>query len=169
MKIDNNILLKKLNDENIFFKIFKHKPLYTVDDSIKNRGSISGAHTKNLFLKNKKNKFFLFSCLETTKIDLKKISQSLGLGNISFANENYLYEYLGVLPGSVTPFGLLNDLNNNVKFYFDSEFLKEESVNFHPLKNTMTLNLSAKDLVNFLIKNKKDVNIFNFSNYSIIE
>ena len=73
------------------------------------------------------------------------------------------------MPGSVTPFGLLNDMENKVKFYLDSQFLKEDFMNFHPLTNTSTINLKTDDFMNFLSENKKKVNIFDFINYSIIE
>ena len=162
-------LLEKINAKGYIFQIHKHEALFTVEDSIHKRGFIKGAHTKNLFLKNKKNKFFLFSCIENTKIDLKKISKSLSLGNISFAKDQYLYSYLGVLPGSVTPFGLLNDKENEVEFYLDKNFLTEKTVNFHPLVNTLTLSLNLSDFINFLIENKKKVNIFDFDNYSLID
>ena len=162
-------LLIKLNKSNYSYKLNRHAPLYTVGDSLNKRGKIEGAHSKNLFLKNKQNKFFLFSCLETTKIELKKLSKKLNLGNISFAREKYLKKYLGVLPGSVTPFGLLNDINQGVEFYLDKAFLSEEIVNFHPLVNTATLSLAITDFINFLIENKKKVNIFDFNDYTLID
>ena len=116
-----------------------------------------------------KNHYFLFSCLEDTKVELKKIAKSLNLGNISFAKEAALQKYLGVFPGSVTPYGLLNDVDNKVVFYLDSGFLSYKTINFHPLDNASTLNLSVKNFVNFLVENKKKVNIFNFNNYSLKE
>ena len=96
----------------------KHEALFTVEDSKKLRGKIKGAHSKNLFLKNKKNNFFLISCEENSEINLKKISKSLNLGNVSFAKKEYLDSYLGIKPGSVSPFALLNDKKNLVSFFF---------------------------------------------------
>tara|TARA_B100001123_G_scaffold269041_1_gene299402 strand:+ start:15 stop:524 length:510 start_codon:yes stop_codon:yes gene_type:complete len=162
-------LLTLIKEKGLDFKLYTHEPLYTVEESIKYRGTIDGAHSKNLFLKNKKNQFFLFSCIENTPINLKKISKSLTLGNISFANENYLSLYLGIKPGAVTPFGLLNDKENKVTFYFDSNFLKNQIVNFHPLTNTSTISMKSKDFIDFLIENKKKVNIYDFNDYSLIE
>tara|TARA_B100000427_G_C15200773_1_gene460232 strand:- start:60 stop:563 length:504 start_codon:yes stop_codon:yes gene_type:complete len=161
-------LIKAIQESGYKYKIHKHAPLHTVQDSVKLRGKIEGSHSKNLFLKNKKNQFFLFSCLEDTRIDLKKVSMALNAGNISFANEKYLYEYLGVSPGSVTPFGLLNDKENSVFFCLDKDFLNEKIVNFHPLTNTSTLSIEIKDFIKFLIENNKKVNIFDFSKYSLI-
>lgn len=162
-------LLILIDEKGFNFKLYTHEPLSTVEESIKCRGTIEGVHSKNLFLKNKKNHFFLFSCLEDTVINLKKISKSLALGNISFANKDYLSSYLGVKPGAVTPFGLLNDKENKVTFFFDNKFFKNQTVNFHPLTNTSTINMKINDFINFLIENKKKVNIYDFDNYSLIE
>ena len=162
-------LLNLISEKGFNFRLYTHEPLSTVEESIKYRGTIEGAHSKNLFLKNKKNQFFLFSCLEDTQINLKKITKSLKLGNISFANEDYLSLYLGVKPGAVTPFGLLNDIENKVTFYLDNNFLKNQIVNFHPLTNTSTISMKTKDFVDFLIEKKKKVNIYDFNNYSLIE
>ena len=162
-------LLTLIEEKGLDFKLYTHEPLSTVEESIKYRGKIDGAHSKNLFLKNKKNQFFLFSCIENTSINIKKITKSLTLGNISFANEDCLSLYLGVKPGAVTPFGLLNDIENKVTFYFDSNFLKNQIVNFHPLTNRSTISMKTKDFVDFLIEKKKKVNIYDFNNYSLIE
>ena len=164
--LQQNDLLTKLNKNKYVYKLYKHKALFTVKDSVKKRGIINGAHSKNLFLKNKKNHYFLFSCLEDTKVELKKLSKSLNLGNISFAKEIALYKYLGVVPGSVTPYGLLNDVDDKVKFFFDIGFLSYKKINFHPLANTATLTLNVDDFLNFLVANKKKVNIYDFSNYT---
>ena len=161
-------LLQALNNKNIKYKIHKHQALFSVKDSVLKRGAIEGAHSKNIFLKNKKDQFFLLSCLEHWKIDLKIISKALGLGNISFANEAYLGDILGVLPGSVTPFGLLNDTENKVSFYFDSNFLKFSKINFHPLVNTATLTITTDDFKNFLVENNKKINIYDFNKNSLM-
>ena len=167
MLTEKNIL-KLLQNQGFSFKIYNHEALYTVNDSSEKRGKIKGAHSKNLFLKNKKNNFFLISCLENRQVDLKKMTKCLNLGNISFAKEDPLFKWLGVRPGSVTPFGLLNDINNKVEFYLDSGFLTHETINFHPLVNTSTINLLTNDFINFLIENNKKVNIFSFDTYSLI-
>ena len=138
-------LLEKLDKNKYSYTLYKHDPLFTVEDSIIKRGQIKGTHSKNLFLKNKKNQFFLFSCLENAKVDLKKLSKNLNLGNVSFAKEEYLKKILGVEPGSVTPFGLLNDTDQKVTFYIDKMLLSEEVINFHPLVNTSTLSLLNKN------------------------
>ena len=165
--INKTKLLQILEGHKIEYNIYDHPPLYSVKDSIKMRGTIKGAHTKNLFLKNKKNKFYLFSCLENTIIDLKLLKQNLNLGNISFAKENYLKKILGLNPGSVSPFGLLNDTNNMVDFYLDKKLTKYDLINFHPLENTSTITISLKKFINFMAMHKKLVKFINFDNYNL--
>ena len=166
-KINKLDLLAKLSKENIEFNIFEHAPLHTVEESKELRGKIEGAHTKNLFLKNKKNNFFLFSCLESTIVDLKQLTKALNLGNVSFARNLYLTNILGVKPGSVTPFGLINDRESETKFFLDKKILCHNKVNFHPLINTSTVSLNTKDFLLFMKKNNKLVNIINFDNYTL--
>ena len=162
------MLLNLLVKHNIKYDIFEHPPLNTVQESKKMRGDIDGAHTKNLFLKNKKNNFFLFSCLESTVIDLKKLNKILNLGNISFAKDDYLRSMLEVEPGAVTPFGLLNNLQNNIKFFLDQKIIEYNKVSFHPLVNTSTVALQTQEFLYFMKTNNKLVNIFNFDNYTLI-
>ena len=109
--------LNLLKEKGYDFQIHKHDALFTVEDSKKLRGKIKGSHSKNLFLKNKKNKFYLFSCEEKSSVDLKKFSKAIDAKNLSFAKEEYLSSLLGVQPGSVSPYALLNDMNNEVLFY----------------------------------------------------
>jgi len=167
--INKKILIAMLDKKQIPYTLTNHKPLHTVSDSIDFRGKIKGIHVKNLFLKNKKNQFFLFSCFENQPVNLKNISKSLNLGNISFANEDLLNNFLGVKPGSVTPFGLLNDSDRVTKFFLDKKIYYGEVVNLHPLENTSTLTISVKDFVKFLIENNVLINIFSFEDNSIID
>ena len=163
---------KKLVDlfikENIKFKITSHPAFFTVKESKSFKQNIEGAHTKNLFLKNKKNKFFLLSCKDDTIIDLKKLKKNSLFGNISFASESNLKNYLNLTPGSVNPFGLLFDLNNIVNFYLDIKLLKYDVVNFHPMINTSTVSLNTSDFILFMKLQKKVVNYFNFDTCQIV-
>ena len=165
--IDKTSLLKLFENQNINYKIFLHPPLFTVEESKRIRGEIKGAHTKNLFLKNKKNDFFLFSCLENTKIDLKELKNNLNLGNISFAGERYLKELLNIKPGAVTPFGLLNDLDNKIVFYLDEKLTNFKILNFHPLDNTATISINTLEFFRFMNNNMKLVKIVDFDTYVI--
>ena len=162
--IQTMLSLKKfidiLKEKKYEFEIHEHKPLFTVEESNQLRGKIKGSHSKNLFLKNKKNNFFLISCEEFEEINLKKISKSFGFGNISFAKEQYLFNILGIKPGSVSPFALLNDTNNVVSFYLEKKLHDSEFLNFHPLINTVTITISTNNFIKFMIENKKKIHIF---------
>ncbi len=162
-------LLQLLRGKSIDFQIHQHEPLFTVEDSENLRGEIDGSHSKNLFLKNKKNSFFLLSCDENAKVDLKKFSLSINAKNLSFANEKYLEKYLGIKPGSVSPFALLNDKENIVEFYLDEKITKSEIINFHPLVNTTTISIKTNDFINFILENNKKINIFSLETYSIVD
>ena len=162
-------LLQLLRGKSIDFQIHQHEPLFTVEDSENLRGEIDGSHSKNLFLKNKKNSFFLLSCDENAKVDLKKFSLSINAKNLSFANEKYLEKYLGIKPGSVSPFALLNDRENIVEFYLDEKITKSEIINFHPLVNTTTISIKTNDFINFILENNKKINIFSLETYNIVD
>ena len=162
-------LLELIRGKGLDFQIHNHNALFTVEDSENLRGEIKGAHTKNLFLKNKKNEFFLLSCDENARVDLKLFSKSIDAKNLSFANENYLNQYLGIRPGSVSPYALLNDKKNQVNFYLDEKLFRSEIINFHPLINTTTISIKTKDFVSFILENKKKINIFSLENYSIVD
>tara|TARA_B100001057_G_scaffold136908_1_gene136536 strand:+ start:2451 stop:2963 length:513 start_codon:yes stop_codon:yes gene_type:complete len=162
-------LFEILRGKSIEFQIHEHKALYTVEDSENLRGDIKGSHSKNLFLKNKKNSFFLFSCYENALVDLKRFSKAINGKNLSFAREEYLNKYLGIKPGSVSPFALLNDIENEVVFYLDEKLAHSEWINFHPLINTTTISLKTDDFINFMLENNKKINIFSLESYSIVE
>ena len=161
--------IKLLDDNNYDYEIHRHEALFTVEDSYNLRGKIKGSHSKNLFLKNKKNKFFLISCEEFTEINLKKISKSLGFGNISFAKDEYLQDLLNIKPGSVTPFALLNDRENNVNFYLEDKLFDSNFVNFHPLINTATITMSGESFIKLMIENNKKIHIFSSTEGKILK
>ena len=162
-------LIEILKKEKYEIDVHQHDPLFTVDDSKKLRGKINGAHSKNLFLKNKKSEFFLFSCEEADKIDLKKISKSLGLGNFSFAKQEYLEQYLKIKPGSISPFALLNDDNDFVNFYLEQTLYESKLVNFHPLINTSTVTIETTKFIEFMIENNKKIHIFSSSEGKVLK
>jgi Ala-tRNA(Pro) deacylase len=149
-----------LEQKKYKFKLHEHKPLFTVEESKKFRGKTKGAHSKNLFLKNKKNKFFLISCEEDDEISLKSTAKHLNLGNISFAKKEYLLQYLGITPGSVSPFALLNDKENVVSFFLEKKLHDSEFVNFHPLLNNLTITMETNKFIGFMIENNKKIHIF---------
>ena len=115
----------------------------------------------DLLLKNgQTNKFFLLTCEEAQKVDLKRISKSLELGNTSFAKEEYLDKYLKIKPGSVSPFALLNDEDGLVDFYLEQTLYESKFVNFHPLINTLTITIKTDKFIEFMIENDKKIHIF---------
>ena len=158
--LDVKEFINILKKQKYNFILNEHDPVFTVEESSKLRGKIKGSHSKNLFLKNKKNNFYLISCEENELIDLKKISKFLHLGNTSFAKEEYLYKYLAVKPGSVSPFALLNDTCNVVDFYLEKKLYESEIINFHPLINNITITIETKKFISFMIENNKKIHIF---------
>lgn len=128
-----------------------HPPLFTVADSQALRGEIVGGHTKNLFLKDKKDNFFLVTVDEDAEVDLKQIHHLIGASSrVSFGKPEALMELLGVVPGSVTVFGLINDTERRVKLVLDSGLMENDIVNAHPLSNDATTSISSSDLLRFV-------------------
>ena len=128
-----------------------HPPLFTVEQSRSLRGAIPGGHTKNLFLKDKKSALFLVTALEDAVIELKSLHRRLGAtGRFSFGSAEQMRETLGVEPGAVTPFGVLNDSSGLITVVLDAELMTFATINAHPLVNTMTTSIARDDLVKFL-------------------
>ena len=129
----------------------RHPPLFTVESSRSLRGQIPGAHTKNLFLRDKKYAIYLVVTLEDADIDLKGLHHLLGAnGRFSFGSSDLMREVLGVEPGSVTPFGAINDTQGRVTVVLDATMMGHKALNYHPLVNTMTTSIDRDDLVKFL-------------------
>ena len=154
-----------LKNEQIEFSMTEHEPLFTVEDSKLLRGKIEGGHSKNLFLKDQKDNFFLVTFLEDIIADLKKLPEALHSKRLSFAKPEYLKNLMGIEPGSVSPFALVNDIQKEINFYFDEAFLKFEIANFHPLVNTATVSISPNKLISFIEKYHKAVNMINMSEF----
>jgi Ala-tRNA(Pro) deacylase len=128
-----------------------HPPLFTVEESQALRGEIAGAHTKNLFLKDKKDALFLVVAPEEAEIDLKHLHRRIGAASrLSFGRADLLMETLGVTPGAVTAFGLLNDREGRVTPVLEAGLLAASVVNCHPLTNTATTGIAPKDLLAFI-------------------
>jgi Ala-tRNA(Pro) deacylase len=128
-----------------------HPPLFTVEQSQGSRGSIPGGHTKNLFLRDKKGTLFLVAALEDAILELRSLHRRLGAsGRFSFGSADLLRETLGVEPGAVTPFAAINDTAGRVTVVLDAAMMKHETLNYHPLQNTMTTSIARDDLLRFL-------------------
>ncbi|HEV2558731.1 MAG TPA: prolyl-tRNA synthetase associated domain-containing protein [Microvirga sp.] len=129
----------------------EHEAVFSVAESQPVKARIPGAHSKNLFVKDKKGRFFLITAKDDTPIDLKRAREAIGAsGRLSFGTADQLRALLGVEPGSVTPFAVANDREGRVTMILDAALMEHPWVNFHPLVNTMTTGLSREDLVRFL-------------------
>lgn len=128
-----------------------HPPLFTVEESRRLRGAIPGGHTKNLFLKDKRGALVLVVALEDAAIELKGLHRRLGAsGRFSFGSPALLFETLGIVPGAVTPFAAINDVARRVEVVLDQAMMAHDTLNYHPLVNTMTTAIARADLVRFL-------------------
>ena len=155
MAIGRSELLAKLDTLGIRTITADHPPLHTVEESQQLRGSIPGAHTKNLFVKDRKDRYFLLVVEETAQMDLKTVHQIIGAsGKVSFGRPDMLAELLGVLPGSVTVFGAINDAANQVSVVLDSSLMENAIINAHPLTNTATTSIAREDLLSFLAQSR---------------
>jgi Ala-tRNA(Pro) deacylase len=135
----------------ISYTSHSHPPVYTVEDVEKHWHAITGAHCKNLFLRNKKGNRHYLVVVQTKKtVDLKSLSARLGADRLSFASPDRLRRYLGLEPGSVSPFGLINDKENKVEVVVERDLQDAKRVNFHPNVNTATVGLSYEDFEKFL-------------------
>ena len=142
--------LARLDVLGIAYQNHSHAAVFTVEEAKALRGALTGGHIKNLFLRNKKEEMWLVVAEEDKRIDLKALGERLGAGKLSFGSPDRLLRYLGVLPGAVTPFGIINDKDRKVKVVLDRDLMGFNPLNAHPLVNTMTTALAPQDLVRFL-------------------
>ncbi|MBO0903773.1 prolyl-tRNA synthetase associated domain-containing protein [Jiella sonneratiae] len=139
-----------LGELGIAAATIEHPPLFTVAESQALRGEIAGGHTKNLFVKDKKGRHFLVVAEESRAVDLKSLHRVIGAqGRVSFADADRMMEMLGVTPGSVTAFGVLNDRDGRVTVVLDEGLLAHDMVNCHPLTNTATTTIATDGLMTF--------------------
>ena len=127
-----------------------HPAVFTVGEGGDIKAAIPGAHTKNLFLKDAKGQLWLVSAEGHAQVDLKRLHTVIGGARLSFGNAELMAETLGVTPGSVTAFGLINDVDRRVRFVLDRTLAEAELVNFHPLTNTATTTVSREGFRAFL-------------------
>ena len=127
-----------------------HEPVFTVEQAKFAHVDILGGHCKNLFCKDEKGTLWLIVALEDARIDLKLAKDKIGSKRLTFGKLELLLEILGVEPGSVTPFGLINDTDIKTNVILDEAMMKLPQLNFHPLKNDATTTISAEDLLKFI-------------------
>ena len=135
---------------SISYRLYQHKPVFTVGESLGIERDIPGAHCRNLFVRDKKETMFLVVAQNETLIDLKKLSGLLECGRLSFGSADRLWNYLGVRPGSVCPFAIINDKDNAVTIVLDQAMMQNDIVNYHPMENHMTIGLTPDELIKFI-------------------
>ncbi len=131
-------LFARLDALGLAHRSVEHAPVFTVEQAKAHRGALPGHHIKNLFLRNKKEQMWLVVALEDRAIDLKRLGEVLGAGRLSFGSADRLRRTLGVEPGSVTPFAVINDIDHRVTLALDRALADGGPINAHPLTNTMT-------------------------------
>jgi Ala-tRNA(Pro) deacylase len=143
-------LAARLAELGIDTQTVEHEAVFTVEQSSRLERELPGGHTKNLFLKDKKERVYLIVALGSTNVDLKSLPKKLGCDRLSFGRPELLMQTLGVEPGSVTPFALINDRSRRVTVILDADMMRHERLNYHPLENTATTNITREDLLRFI-------------------
>jgi Ala-tRNA(Pro) deacylase len=143
-------LMALLDELGVETRTWEHPAVFRVGEGEKVKAAIPGAHTKNLFLKDAKGQLWLISAADRAAIDLKRLHHAIGSARLSFGNAELMGETLGVTPGSVTAFGLINDTDHRVRFVLDRVLAEAPLVNFHPLTNTATTGIGQAGFRRFL-------------------
>ena len=160
-------LFRRLEELSIEFETLTHSPLQTVAESKSLLSKLPGSHIKNLFLRDKKRTYFLLTVTQDRQVDLKILRTVVGAkGTLSFGSAEALMELLGVKPGAVTPFSVMNDKENKVSAFLDESLIKTPTLNAHPLRNDMTTSLGIGDLLKFMTAENHSPTLINFNEIS---
>jgi Ala-tRNA(Pro) deacylase len=143
-------LLALLDRLGLAYRRYHHPPVFTVEESRALCSDIDGTHIKNLFVKNKQDQIWMITVRDDRRVDLNSLAKQIGAGRVSFARPELLFDYWGVRPGSVTPFGAINDADNVVSVVLDDALMTADIVNCHPLVNDQTVGIAPDDLLTFL-------------------
>ncbi|MCD6074226.1 MAG: DNA-binding protein [Rhodospirillales bacterium] len=143
-------LFRRLEELGIASQTVRHAAVFTVEEAQKHRGEIAGGHCKNLFLKDKAGQLWLVVMLESSRLDMKAAQGKLGSARLSFASPDLMRSVLGVDPGSVTPFTVINKSALQVQVVLEAAMMREARLSYHPLTNTATTTIASADLVAFL-------------------
>ena len=162
-------LLAFFADHGVGHTTVDHPAVFTVGEGEDIKKALPGAHTKNLFLKDAKGQLWLISAEGHAQIDLKRLHHVIGSGRLSFGSAELMEETLGVIPGSVTAFGLINDAEHRVRFVLDRTLWGADIVNFHPLTNTATTGVSQGDFRKFLAAVGANPLIVDFAEMRVVE
>ena len=156
-----------LDAHGIAHSTLEHPAVFRVGEGQEIKDALPGGHTKNLFLKDAKDQLWLISALGETQIDLKRLPPTIGSARLSFGREELLHQYLGVRPGSVTLFAMINDTDRRVRLVLDKALFDHATVNFHPLTNTATTAVSREGMMAFLAALGVEAQIVDFSAMAI--
>lgn len=149
-----------LNTLDIQFKIVEHEPAYTTEEADKYIEGYDGVRTKTMFICNKKKtNYYMIIMDDSKRLDMNKFKEIVSEKQMKMASEEALNQKLGIKPGMVSPFGLLNNDEKDVKIYMDKEIIKEEIMTFHPNDNTKTLFITTKDLFKYFENIGYEINI----------
>ena len=143
-------LLGRLEALGIDATTHRHPAVFTVEEAQAHCGHLPGAHCKNLFMKDKKGALWLLVTYDERQVDIKALQKALGAARLSFGKPDLLAEVLGVTPGAVTPFGLINDTAHRVTVALDQAMMAEPLLNYHPLTNEATTALAPDGLRRFI-------------------
>ena len=143
-------LLSYLDELGITSTTIEHEPVFTVEEAKRVRRQLEGGHCKSLFLRNKKGVMWLFVLFEDSQVDLRSLGESFSAGRFGFASRERLDRYLGVIPGAVTPFAVVNDEGGEVTIVLERGLLDTNPLHFHPLDNGRTTAISPEGLLKFL-------------------
>jgi Ala-tRNA(Pro) deacylase len=142
---------ERLERLGIAFDRYEHPPIATAEEGDRYWTGIEAMHSKNLFLRNQKgDRHYLLVVVHSKRVDLRSVANQIGDGKLSFASPERLLKHLGVTPGSVSPFGLMNDSGHAVRLFLDRDLETAGRVSFHPNINTATLVLTREDFVRFV-------------------
>lgn len=167
--MDKDGLLAFLDQIGVAATTLEHPAVFRVGEGDEIKAQLPGAHTKNLFLKDAKDQLWLISAESHARIDLKRLHPVIGSARLSFGNEALMAQTLGVSPGSVTAFGLVNDTGHRVRFVLDRTLAEAALVNFHPLTNTATTAVSQADFRKFLAAIGVEPMVVDFEAMAVIE
>lgn len=154
---------------NLAWSHHNHPPLFTVEQSIALRGDLPGAHVKNMFLKDKKDRLWLVTCLEHRRVRIRDLEKQVGAAKASFGNPDLLWDVLGLRPGAVSPLGLINDVGHRVTLILDRQMLDHDPINVHPLHNEATTAMPCADLMRFFQITGHDPLIVDFDALEALE
>ena len=150
MPVGRQDLFALLDRLRVEHSTLEHPPVFRVEEGQAIKAALPGGHTKNLFLKDAKGQLWLISALGDSRIDLKVLHNVIGAGRLSFGSAELMQATLGVTPGSVTVFALINDADHRVRLVLDRALFEHALVNFHPLSNDATTALTPAGLMRFL-------------------